>query len=242
LIIGAFSINVLNNLVGEQVCSLKNGDNKMKISWRLLLTVSIGCSTLAHAQVPSRVEITPDIGIAPQVVIPGAGDYDLYEVGTAAELQFRDWPNNPWGYALAIGYGIWTTDKDASRPGLNLYDYSGELEIVPFGVSALYRAYSDESLSVILDAGVRYIITDSKIKARYALDDSNQKYPVDIDDSILARFAIGTDYQVDSDMIWSLLLGYYYDIEKGDVTTQFGKARGNIMESFFIEAALRFPL
>ena len=214
----------------------------MNAAFRIVLVGLLGVVSHAQAQVPTRVEASPDVGASLQVVFPGAGNYDLYDSGVAIEVQFRDWFSDPWGYALSIGYGIWSTDRNAKRPGAGLTDFSGDLEIVPFGASALYRVHYDRDLSIVLDVGLRYIIADSSIKARYAPENSDKKYPVRIDDSILARFAAGLDYRITDNLIWSFAVGYYYDLDRGDLSTERGKARENIMESVYAETGLRFPL
>ncbi|HMP90755.1 MAG TPA: outer membrane beta-barrel protein [Kiritimatiellia bacterium] len=214
----------------------------MKSALFITTVCLIGLVSSASAQLPSRVEASPDIGLSLQVVFPGAGNYDLYDSGVSVEAQFRDWFNDPWGYALAIGYGRWSTDRNAKRPGAGLTDFSGDLEIVPFGASALYRFHYDRDLSVVLDVGLRYIIADSKIKASYAPEGGTRRYPVKIDDSVLARFAVGVDYRITDELIWSFNAGYYYDLDRGDLSTEIGKARENIMESFYVETGLRLPL
>ncbi len=193
----------------------------------------------ARAQVPSTVEVSPDLGIAVVTDMPGTGDYDLYDLGLTAELQFRDWARHPWGYAMAIGYGEWTTDRSADSPGSRLYDFEGNLEIVPFGVSALYKAYADPTWSLIFEAGARYIVADSKIDARNYDQDPENRYNLTIDDSLLFTAGANADYAISPDIICSFGLGYRSDIIRGEVNTEFGPARDNIMESLYFSAVIR---
>jgi len=195
----------------------------------------------AHAQLPSGVEAAPDLGLAVQVDFPGMGNFDLYDYGIIAELQFRDMIAHPWGYLVTIGYGDWSANRSATKPGASLYDFSGSLEVVPFGGSLLFSAYSDPSWSVILEAGLRYMALDSKIKARNADEGGNKKFTVDIDDALLLHTAVTADYLFSPDVIWSFGVGYRYDLIRGDISTEYGTARENIMESFFLETALRLP-
>jgi hypothetical protein len=200
------------------------------------------CSSVSMAQVPTYVEASPDLGVSIQAAFPGVGDYDLYDYGIASELQFRDWFNHPWGYLIALGYGEWTTDKNASSPGSNLYDFDGNLEIVPFGASALYQIYNENALSITLDVGIRYLSTVSQITARNSDDATGRRFDVDIDDSMIARFGVSADYMLNENVIWSFGLGYQGDLTNADVSTELGPARDNIMEAFFLETALRIPL
>jgi hypothetical protein len=217
-------------------------EHKMK-NWRLLLLAGLMIpAQQAFSQVPSGVEVSPDLGLSLQYDMPGVGDYDLYEYGIVTELQFRDWVRHPWGYSLAIGYGEWTTDKNASSPGSGLYDFSGNLQAFPFGGSVMYRAYEGESWSFIVDAGVRYMAYDSKIRARQTGMDASKKYDVEIDDSILYALSANADYAVSSGVAWTFGLGYRNDITRGDLSTELVKGRDSIMESIFASAALRMSL
>lgn len=214
----------------------------MKRNTVLLLAVLLFSSIPAFAQVPSGVELSPDLGVAAIIDFPGSGDYDLFDYGLTAELQFRDWASYPWGYAITIGYGEWTTDRKATSPGAALYDFSGSMEVVPFGGSLLYSLYDNGSWRILLDAGVRYSAVDSKIKARNRDEGGTRKYNVDIDDSMQYTLSTGMDYTISPDISWSLGLGYRGDLTRGDLSTERGAGRDVVMESFFLGAALRFNL
>jgi len=205
-----------------------------------LLALAAGMS--ARAQVPSYIEVSPDLGPQIQIALPGAGDFGLYESGVGMELQFRDWVNQPWGYLLAIGYAEWQADSGATKPGANFYDYDGDLEIIPFGASAIYQVFSDDDLSVTLEAGFRYLIMDSKIDARNSDQSPTERYDLDIGDSIVARFAGDVEYVLSKDFIGAVGLAYQLDTKRGDIDTDLGPARDNIMESFILELSLRMPL
>lgn len=212
-------------------------------NWLLALVAGLMIpAQVVFSQVPSGVEVSPDIGLSLQYDIPGVGDYDLYKSGITTELQFRDWVRHPWGYSLAIGYGEWFSDKNADSPGSGLYDFSGNLQVWPFGGSVIYRAYEGDSWSFILDAGVRYMAYDSKIRARQTGMDASKKYDVEIDDSILYALSANADYAVSPDIAWTFGLGYRADITRGELSTELVKGRDSIMESLFASAAIRMSL
>lgn len=196
---------------------------------------------IARAQVPSSIELPPDLGLAVVLDFPGAGDYDLYDYGLTAEIQFRDWVSHPWGYSLSLGYGDWSVDRNASRPGANLVDFSGSLEVIPFGGSLLYKAYSGLSWDIVLDAGMRYMINDSKIKARNSSAADSGRVGVNVEDNILLSLGISADCAISPDVLWTVGAGYRTDISRGEVNTILGPARDNIMETFYLETALRMP-
>jgi hypothetical protein len=185
--------------------------------------------------------VSPDLGPAVQVALP-TGDYDLYEAGVMVELQFRDWVNAPWGYLLAIGYGEWRADEDAEDPGPNLYDYDGELEVVPFGGSLILKAYEGQDIAITLEAGVRYFITDSSITARDTAQSPDNEYTVSVDDSLVFRAGASLDYVISPDYILSLGGSYLTDIDEGSVSTELSSATDNSFESLVFEVALRMPL
>lgn len=207
----------------------------------LLLAAVVLVAPFTRAQVPSSLEVPPDIGVVAQVDLPGAGDYDLYDFGLSAILQFRDWVSYPWGYALNLGFGEWTVNRNANNPGSGLYDFSGTLEVVPFGGSIIYSLYDDGPWRILADAGLRYVAIDSKITARQTGEGST-RYGVDVEDAFLYTLSTGVEYIFSPDVSWSLGLGYQSDITKGEVSTSLVKARDSIMESFFLTAALRFNL
>ena len=206
----------------------------------LVAGLGVGVST-AMAQVPSYEEVSPDLGLSIQLAMPGVGDFDLYENGIGAELQFRDIVDAPWGYLLAIGYSEWASDSGARDPGANLYDFDGNLEVIPFGASVLYQAYSEEALSVTIDVGVRYLSTVSKITARNSDSSPDQRFDLDIEDALIYRLGVAADYVLSPDFIWSNGIGYQSDLKKADISTELGPAEDNIMESFFFETAIRLP-
>jgi hypothetical protein len=209
--------------------------------WMFLFSAAALSSTIAMAQVPTYEEVSPDLGVSVQLAMPGAGDFDLYEYGLGAELQFRDFVSAPWGYLLAIGYSEWTTDSDAKNPGSNLYDFDGNLAIIPFGGSVLYKVYNEESLSVVLDVGVRYLSTESDITARNSDSPPDKRFELDYDDAMIYRLGVSADYVLSPDFIWSTGIGYQGDLMKADITTELGPARDNVMESFVFETGIRLP-
>jgi len=203
---------------------------------------AIIASASAIAQVPAYVEPSPDLGPQIQIAVPGAGDYDLYESGVILELQFRDWVSDPWGYLLSIGYGEWQSDSGATKPGANLYDFDGDIEIAPFGASLLYRMYASDELSVILEAGLRYFATDSKITARNSEQSPDNRYDVSIDDAIVGRAGVSADYVLNEDFVLSGGIAYQQDVDKGSLSTELGPGEDNSFEAFIVEFALRMPL
>jgi hypothetical protein len=210
-------------------------------SWMAVL-VAMGVSVgTVSAQLPTYEEVSPDLGVDLQVAMPGVGDYDLFEYGLTAELQFRDMVSAPWGYLLAIGYGEWASDSGANSPGSNLYDFDGNLEVIPFGGSVLFQAYQSDACNIILDAGIRYLSTVSQITARNSDSSPDQRFEIDADDGIVYRFGVGADYAISPDFIWSAGLAYQADIEKAEISTSLGPARDLVMEAFIFSTALRLP-
>ena len=81
---------------------------------------------------PARAESGADVGVAAEVWMPGAGDYDLYEAGYGAEVTFRRWCNLPFGYEVSAGFGTWEAG-DGNRVGSGLADFDGDAQVLPFG-------------------------------------------------------------------------------------------------------------
>lgn len=214
----------------------------MKMFFCLFLAAFVAWPRISQAQLPARSEASPDIGLIVLFDMPGIGDYDLYQYGLGSEIQFRDWVSHPWGYSITLGYSEWATDKNATSPGSELYDFEGKLEIVPFGGSVIYNAYAGEEWNIALDAGVRWLAIDSKITALNYGQDPDDRFKVDVDDAVLLTLAVNADYNLSADVMWSVGLGYRTDISRGEVSTELGPARDSIMESFLIQTGLRVKL
>lgn len=210
----------------------------MKNITRLLLYVLAFSAVEANAQLPSRDEVSPDIGLVAVFDLPGIGDYDLYKYGIGTEVQFRDWVSHPWGYSLAIGYGEWAADSNARSPGSQLYDFDGKLEVVPFGGSVMYNTFTGESWTLSLDGGIRWLAIDSKISARNTSQDPATRYDVNVGDAIHVLLGVKADYNLSPDVLWSIGTGYRTDVSRGDVSTELGPARDSIMEAFSFETGL----
>lgn len=210
----------------------------MKNLVRSALCMLAGWAVQTQAQLPSRDEVSPDIGLVAVFDMPGIGDYDLYTFGIGAEVQFRDWVNHPWGYSLAIGYSEWSVDENADSPGSQFYDYDGKLEVVPFGGSVMYNAYSGESWNLSLDGGLRWLAIDSKISARNAAHDPTERYDVNVGDAVHMLLGVKADYNLSADVMWSVGAAYRTDISRGSISTELGPARDSIMEAFTFETGL----
>lgn len=213
----------------------------MKKQWLIGSAMLFASTSISMAQVPTYIEASPDLGFSIQAAFPDDSDYDLYKHGLTAEMQFRDWFNHPWGYLLAIGYGEYASDSGATKPGSNLYDFDGSLEIIPFGASVLFQLYNEGNLSASLDAGVRYLSTESEISAKNSDDGTNKRFDLDYDDAIIYRIGASADYILSPDFILSVGAGYQDDITAAEVSTELGPVTDSSMKAFFLETALRMP-
>ncbi len=212
----------------------------MKRRILLLTMLSLLCVERATAQWAPAVERAPDVGVALQLDVPGRGNFDLYDYGLTGKLQFRGWFTEDIGYGLSIGYGQWSTDRNPRRPGARLFDYSGNLQVVPITASARYALFLDEAWDLVFDLGLTYMLVDSDITARNMDESGTRRFKVSVGDAIQLTPAIGADYHAADNLIWSFLVGYRHDLSRGSIRTELGPARDNIMESFFFETALRF--
>ena len=206
--------------------------------WAVFILLSFGAER-AMAQGYEVVERAPDVGFALQLDIPGRGNFDLYDVGLTGNVEFRGWFNDLLGYGLSIGYGQWSTESGATKPGARLFDYSGDLQVIPLTASLKYALFIDDAWDLILDLGLTYMIVDSDITARNRDQSGTRRFKVDIGDTVQLKPSIGADYHAADNLIWSFALGYRQDISRGSIRTELGPARDNIMESFYFETAIR---
>jgi hypothetical protein len=104
------------------------------------------------------------------------------------------------------------------------------------------QIFNEDSLSISVDVGFRYISTDSHIKARNSDQPAGNRYELEYDDASVFRLGASADYVVSSDVIWSFGLSYQGDLTNGDIHSELGPLVENTMEAFLFETALRLAL
>lgn len=193
-------------------------------------------ATLGLLAGAARAESGADVGIAAEVWMPGAGDYDLYDMGYGAEVSFRRWCNPPFGYEVSAGFGTWEAG-DGDQVGSGLTDFDGDAQVLPFGVSGLWQI---PETRLTLELGVRYLLMASEIDALNTA--AGERTDLEIDDSLLGLVALQSDWDIGGERTLGLDAGYQFDLVSGDIDTDYGSAGETDLQAFFLRVALRWSL
>lgn len=170
------------------------------------------------------------------VQFPGTGDFDLYDIGFGAEIQYRNWALDPFGVAFSVGYVQWEANEDCYKLGRIHTDFDGSVTTIPIGVSGLFYLHGSQNFSLILEAGLRYLVTDSDITFNRIVETEEGKVPssLEVDDSVIGLLAIEADYFISKQALIFGGAGYQQDIERGAIDTPTGPLRDNEFTSIFI--------
>jgi hypothetical protein len=212
---------------------------------KLLLALLAG--TLAFAE--SGLAANPgasdvDLVVLGTVFMPE--DDDVYDDSYGAELQFRFWMNPTLGLALAGGWARWDVDDQNAVIGDGLIitetDLGGDIDLFPVGLSLLIQAFNTDSISLVLEAGARYVFvdddTDVVITTRNARGVTTSRERLKIDDGIVALAMAHLEFKLSEDVYLLAGAGYQWDIDKGDVDFLSEDIQDNKLEAALIQAGL----
>ncbi|MBN1672750.1 MAG: hypothetical protein JXR37_17030 [Kiritimatiellae bacterium] len=143
-----------------------------------------------------------------------------WDSGAGLELQGRFWSGEDAGVALAVGLYSWRATSDfveeSDDYGYAALTIDGDASLVPVGISGLYKAPLGESVSLIFEAGVRYVFVDSKVSADIYYEDyygtDCLKEDIEIDDFFMGVLGLSLEAQLDSGFFLQAGLGYQFDL------------------------------
>lgn len=209
----------------------------MKTMASLLVFAVLGCS-LALAAAAEEATWANEVEGGVVVQFPGTGDFDLYDLGLGAEIQYRNWSFDPLGLAFAVGFTSWEANEDCHKLGDVHTDFDGSVTTIPIGVSLLYYLYGTQSFSLIAEAGVRYLVTDADIDFTRIVEteEGEERLPssLEVDDSVLGLVALEADYFVNEQFLVFGGVGYQQDLQRGGIDTPTGPLRDNEFTSLFL--------
>ena len=175
---------------------------------------------------------------------PAVSDFDLYELGFGLDLQYRNWSLDPVGLAFSLGVAGWNVDNEANDLGAEHTDFDGSVTTVPIGASVLFYLYGTQDFSIILEAGLRYMITDADVDLNRVIttDEGEEKVPatMEIDDGLVGLLAVEADFSMNEQFLLFGGLGYQDDIERGEITTEAGPLKDNKFASFFFRFGAKY--
>src|SRR5690606_1706775 len=150
---------------------------------------------------------------------------DDYKNGVGAELQYRRWLNNEFGFAIAVGAAKWKVEEAYLGIGNSrrreYYGLEGDITMFPVGGSALYKPVEDGKLSAWLEAGVRYVVVVSSYNMWAGIETRRDSVYIeddfDIKDGVIGLLGANIEAEVVQNLWIVCGAGYQFDLIKGDM-------------------------
>ena len=147
----------------------------MKTAIATLLVITLTCNAWAQTQ-------SPDMSVTLRGYLPA--EKDDWNYASGIEMQARFWGSPSIGTAFVVGMDSWHANTEYAEEedefGYMATSVYGDVTLIPVGISALFRNKVSRSTSMIVEAGLRYVFSDSNINAETAYGDSSESvYSID---------------------------------------------------------------
>ena len=163
----------------------------------------------AHAGLTS--EEPGELTLSGQYILPGVGDFDLFDSGYGATLSYREWFMFPFGAGVSLGVSQWQVDGGADAYKDERFSgYDGDVLTIPFGASLYFNLIDWDNWNLILETGLQYALVDSNVSARD--DVRGRDYAIDIDDAVLWTIGMEYEYMVAENLYVLGGLGYQTEV------------------------------
>jgi hypothetical protein len=211
----------------------------MRVLFTSLFCVGVLTAVTCGAAQPSTT--TMDGGASLVLYMPGN---DTYDAGAAIDFQGRLWLTDNFGIAAVLGFDVWSFDEDQAEKDLAKDAGGGswkvsadDLNLIPIGVSAVYKLSLTEGIDITAQAGLRYVIaSDTEIKISEATLGS-EKFDVTIDNGVVGVVGADVEVMLSDPLFLFAGAGYQFDIAKGDVKIEgMDSSDENELEAFFLRA------
>ena len=205
----------------------------------VLCVTLLGCFTLCPVgQAVNRSDIVFDLSYHDP-------DMDnLYDDGLMFDVMVRGWYENNLGFAVAVGGGGYRADTRASSFGagkVTTVKASGNVWMLPIGMSGLYQIALGKHGLLSFDAGFRYVMNNSKADLRATIPGSGTfKDELDIEPGWTGVLGLNYERQISDSVSWLIGGGYQFDIDRGEVEWQGLDIDDNELESLFLRVGLVF--
>ncbi|MEI6807253.1 MAG: hypothetical protein WCN95_00895 [bacterium] len=162
----------------------------------------------------------PDFSTRIQAFMPR--NTDDWETGGGIDFQTRFWSSENFGTALCVGFDTWTVKSEYSEEsdasGTTTTSIYGNMSMIPIGISALYRNNIAEKVSLVFEAGVRYIFTQSNINAEITTADANgtsySKDTISTDSTFAGLVGVSVETEMIEGMVLQLGFSYQFDLTR----------------------------
>lgn len=186
------------------------------------------CAMAMVAAIPAVTALAeprkPDVVTRIQEYMPQRSED--WENGSIVELQARFWSSESFGTALSIGFGSWSAKSEFSETsddlGYMATSIYGDVNVIPVGVSALYRNVVSDRVAIVFEAGVRYLFTESNINAEITTDDGNgaayQKDRILTDDGFVGLIGVNLENEIMDGVRFHIGFAYQFDLSDSHET------------------------
>ena len=214
----------------------------MKIHRMYLVPVLAGMAMLwvpiAQAQGDGATDEQVSAGLVVQ--FPGAGDFDVYDMGVGLEFQYRRW-YGLGGLGLSLGLEQWSTNSSTRNWSEFRRDerarLSGDLNMVPVGLSGLGRWPIQDGLQLRGEAGLRYVWVDPDMMLQRA--GWEQSESVRLNDGWVVLAGVGVEQLLTDTLMFTADLRYQHDLVRARARVPSAKLMSNHLRSFGIKLGLQ---
>lgn len=145
---------------------------------------------------------------------------DEWSAASQLEVQARFWSAGNVGAGLSLGIGSWQAVsefvEESDEFGYMATSIYGNMTTIPVGISALYRCELTRGVSVVLEAGVRYVLAQSNIHSEISYDDGEESGylsgRIAVEDSFAGVAGISVQSLVAPGVSVECGFGYQFDI------------------------------
>ncbi len=177
--------------------------------------------------------------VSGQYVIPGDGDFDLFENAAGATLTYREWFCFPWGVGVNAGVSSWQVDdKSKAYKYKALRDYDGSALVIPVGLSLYFNLIDWDNWNLIVGTGFQYLFVDSDVDFYNA--DAGRRQDVDIDGAILWNLEGEYEYMLSENAYILGGVGYQVDAMRANTDNAGGDLRDTSFRGFFGRLGVKF--
>jgi hypothetical protein len=169
---------------------------------------------------------------------------DVYKYGAMFDVMVRGWYENNLGFAVAVGGGGYQADGPAASFATSTVTpakASGNIWMMPIGMSGLYQIPLGKDAILSFDAGFRFVTVHSNANLRATLAGVGTfKDEIDIDNGWTGVIGLNFEKQISDSISWLIGGGYQFDIDKGEAKWRGVDLGDHELESAFVRIGIVF--
>jgi len=179
------------------------------------------------------------------------GQDDDYDNGFGAEGQARFWMNSNVGLALSLGVASWQINEQDRVMSDGLYgagaSIDGNVVLIPFGGSVLYRPINENRIAITLEGGIRYVLVDSNAEIEAGIANAYGAYvygkdTIKMDNGVIGIIGLNIESKVSRQLSFLAGLHYQFDIVKGETEWIDYKLSKNELKAIMFKVGLALKI